>query len=77
MVEVAGRTYAFIGLERATRSAVAVFDITNPQDVGFVDLIVTDGDVSPQGLAAYRHRGMTDLAIAPTKPPPPPPPCTA
>lgn len=64
LLESAGRTYAFIGLERATQSAVAVFDITNPQDVGFVDMIVTAGDLSPEGLVAYHHRGLDYLAIA-------------
>jgi hypothetical protein len=43
---------------------VAIFDVTNPRDVEFVDLIVTPGDLSPEGLAAYRYRGQHYLAIA-------------
>jgi len=62
--DLGGRTYAFVGLERTTKSAVAVFDITDPYDVSFVDVIVTQGGVSPEGLVAYRHRGADYLAIA-------------
>ena len=64
LLDIAGRTYAFIGLERTIKGAVAVFDITRPTDVAFVDMIVTDGDVSPEGLAAYHYRGDFFLAIA-------------
>ncbi len=64
LLDIGGRTYAFIGLERTTRSAVAIFDITDPTDVSFVDMIVTPGDVAPEGLAAYKYRGHYYLAIA-------------
>jgi len=64
MIVVRGRTYAFVGLERATSSAVAVFDITNPYDARFLDMIVTPGDLSPEGLAAFAFRGNFYLAIA-------------
>jgi hypothetical protein len=64
LLDIGGRTYAFIGLERTKKAAVAVFDITNPHRVGFIDMIVTDGDISPEGLAAYHHRGNFYLAIA-------------
>lgn len=64
LLQIANRTYAFIGLERTTQAAVAVFDITNPQRVSFVDMIVTDGDISPEGLSAYTYRGQHYLAIA-------------
>jgi hypothetical protein len=58
------RTYAFVGLERTLTSAVGVFDITEPAKTTFVDMIVTDGDVSPEGLAAYHYRGDQYLTIA-------------
>ena len=61
---IGDRTYAFIGLERTTSSSVAIFDVTDPNDVAFVDLIVTPGSLSPEGLAAYRYRGQHYLAIA-------------
>jgi hypothetical protein len=59
-----GRTYAFIGLERASTAAVAIYDITVPASASFVDMIVTDGDLSPEGLAAFESGGSTYLAIA-------------
>ena len=58
------RTYAFIGLERTTKSAVAVFDVTVPAASSFVDMIVTTGDKSPEGLAAFTYRGKHYLAIS-------------
>ena len=64
LLDISGRTYAFIGLERTTRSACAIFDITSPFDVSFVDMIVTTGDLSPEGLAAFQYRGQFYLAIA-------------
>ena len=47
--EVAGRTYAFVGLERAG-GGVMVFDITRPKKVEFVQYVRTDGDIAPEGL---------------------------
>ena len=64
LLDIGGRTYAFIGLERTTKAAVAVFDISTPSKAKFVDMIVTDGDLSPEGLAAYHYRGDFYLAIA-------------
>jgi hypothetical protein len=64
LLDLGGQTYAFVALERTLTAAVAIFDITNPTDVSFVDVIVTDGDLSPEGLSAYKYRGQTYLAIA-------------
>ena len=64
LVKIGSRTYAFIGLERTTQAAVAVFDITDPEDTTFVDMIVTPGDLSPEGLAAFKYRGNYFLAIS-------------
>jgi DNA-binding beta-propeller fold protein YncE len=64
LLDIGPRTYAFVGLERATSSAVAVFDITDPYAAEFLDLIVTRGDLSPEGLAAFAFRGGFYLAIA-------------
>lgn len=64
LLAIGGRTFAFIGLERTTSSAVAVFDISNPFDPNFLDLIVTAGDLAPEGLAVYHDRGQFYLAIA-------------
>jgi hypothetical protein len=30
---------------------VAVFDVTNPRKVSFLDMIVTPGDLAPEGVA--------------------------
>jgi hypothetical protein len=57
--KVAGRTLAFIGFERI--GGVAVYDVTNPFDVGLVDYVntrsfagsfnfATSGDLGPEGL---------------------------
>jgi len=64
LLDIAGRTYAFIGLERTRKSAVAVFDVTNPHKASYVDMIVTEGDISPEGLAAFHYRGDFYLAVA-------------
>ncbi len=64
LMEIGGRLYAFIGLERTTQGAVAIFDITDPENSSFVDMIVTAGDVSPEGLKAFSKDGKYYLAIA-------------
>ena len=43
---------------------MAVFDITEPAKARYVDMIVTDGDRAPEGLATYQFRGDYYLAIA-------------
>lgn len=64
LLDIAGRTYAFISLERTSKGAIAIFDITHPTEAGFIDMIVTEGDVAPEGMAAYHYRGNFYLAIA-------------
>lgn len=64
LIEINGRTFAFIGLERTTESAVAVFDITDPANSSFIDMIVTNGTFAPESLTAYSHDGRYFLAIA-------------
>lgn len=64
LLRIKGRMLAFIGLERALKSAIAVYDITNPNSVQFVDTIVSDGDVSPEGLKAFKAHGKYYLAVA-------------
>ena len=58
-----GKTLAFIGLERTLKSAVAIFDITDPTQASYLDMIVTDGDLRPEGLEAFSMDGMNFLAI--------------
>ena len=64
IMKIEDRVYAFIGLERTTSSAIAVFDVTVPANAHFVDMIVTAGDKAPEGLAAFKHRGKNYLAIS-------------
>jgi hypothetical protein len=64
LLDLGWKTYAFIGLERTTKSAVAVFEVSNPWNVRFLDMIVTDGDLAPEGLDVYQYRGRFFLAIA-------------
>jgi DNA-binding beta-propeller fold protein YncE len=64
LVDIRGRTYAFVGLERTTSSAIAVFDVTDPNQATFLDMIVTPGDLSPEGLSVFAYRGNFYLAIA-------------
>lgn len=61
---IGGKTFAFIGLERTTKGAVAVFDITDPANASFIDMIVTDGTNRPEGLVTFEKDGLVYLAIA-------------
>jgi hypothetical protein len=64
LASFAGRTLAFIGLERATTSAIAVYDITDPANASFVDMIVSAGDLSPEGLTTFSIGNTLYLAVA-------------
>lgn len=64
LLDLGWKTYAFIGLERTTKAAVAVFDISNPWHVRYLDMIVTEGDLAPEGLDVYEYRGRFYVAIA-------------
>jgi DNA-binding beta-propeller fold protein YncE len=64
LMDIGGRTYAFVGLERTTSSAIGVFDVSDPYAATFLDMIVTPGDLSPEGMAAFAFRGDFYLAIA-------------
>jgi YVTN family beta-propeller protein len=46
--QVNNRTYAFIGLERT--GGVMVYEVTNPNQPVFVEYVLTEGDVAPEGL---------------------------
>ena len=61
---LAGRTIAAIGLERTTTGAIALFDITDPTKVSFIDMIVSTGDLAPEGLTAFEFGGKSYLAFA-------------
>jgi hypothetical protein len=61
LFEIDGRTLAFIGLERTTKGAVAVFDVTDPADVIDLGMVVSENDISPEGLEAFRMNGRNYL----------------
>jgi hypothetical protein len=64
LMHIKGRVLAFVGLERTLKSAIAVYDITDPHDVEFLDMIVSEGDVSPEGLHAFKPGHRHYLAVA-------------
>jgi hypothetical protein len=66
LFEINGRTLAFVGLERTTRSAVAVYDITDPAQASFLQLIVSSDTtvLRPEGLVAFESEGRTYLAVS-------------
>lgn len=64
LMTIGGRTLAFIGLERTTKAAVAIFDITDPANASFIDFLVTDGDLAPEGMKGFEMDGHYMLAIA-------------
>jgi hypothetical protein len=55
---------AFIGLERTLKAAVTVFDITDPSQVQYVDMIVGEGDRSPESLVAFKAGSHYCVAVA-------------
>lgn len=66
---IGGRTLAFIGMERTTRTAVAVYDITDPANATFLQMIVGDAGLVPperraEGLLAFESGGKIYLAVA-------------
>jgi hypothetical protein len=64
LLHIKGRVLAFIGLERTLESAIVVYDITDPTAVEYVGMIVSDGDVSPEGLRAFRVGSRYFVAVA-------------
>jgi DNA-binding beta-propeller fold protein YncE len=64
LMEIHGRTFALIGLERTTQAGIAIFDITAPANTSFVDMLVSDGDVAPEGLKGYFLDGAYYVAFS-------------
>lgn len=63
LFSINGRTIAAIGLERTLKSAVALYDVTDPANASFLDMIVTDGDLAPEGIEAFSVNGSLYLAV--------------
>jgi DNA-binding beta-propeller fold protein YncE len=64
LMDIGGRTFAFVGLERTTKGAIAVFDITDPANSSFVQMLVSNGDLAPEGLKGYVLNGAYYLAFS-------------
>lgn len=64
LLTIGDRTYAFVGLERTLESALGVFDITDPKNMRFERLLISPGDVSPEGLKGYQLDGAYYMAFS-------------
>lgn len=65
LITIDGKVYAFIGLERTTRGAVAVFDISDPANAVFVKILLTGAsELRPEGLKGFTLDGLHYLAVA-------------
>ena len=64
VLSIGERTFAFVGLERTTSAALAVFDITDPANSSFVKMLVSNGDRSPEGLKGYVLNGFAYIAFS-------------
>ncbi|MEZ0316718.1 MAG: choice-of-anchor I family protein, partial [Methylophilaceae bacterium] len=62
LFSIGGHTLAFIGLERTLKGAVAIYDVTDPAHPSFIDMLVTDGDIAPEGLKAFESNGKVYLS---------------
>jgi hypothetical protein len=76
VMEIGDRTFALVGLERTKRSSIGIFDITDPMNVSFIDLLVADAqkdltanaapdfDLSPEGLEGFEIDGNYYIAYS-------------
>lgn len=64
LLRIEGRVLAFIGLERTLKAALAVYDVTDPEAVEYIDMIVSEGDRSPEGLTAFKAGHRHYVAVA-------------
>ena len=76
MLTIGDRTFALVGLERTLRSSIGIFDITDPKNVSFIDLLVADAsnglvdnakydfDLSPEGLEGFEIDGNYYIAYS-------------
>ncbi len=60
---VAGRTYAFVALERTTTSVAAVFDVSDPYNVVAVDPLVFPGAQRIEGITFLRSEAGEPVGV--------------
>lgn len=66
VMEIAGKTFAFIGLERTTTGAIAVFEIdaNDPSKTSFVRMLTMNGQIAPEGMKGFTMDGVHYLAVS-------------
>ncbi len=64
--ELAGRQIAAVGLERTTRGAVALFDVSDPANTSFLQILDSgsSGEIRVEGMLAFEQGGQFYLALA-------------
>jgi DNA-binding beta-propeller fold protein YncE len=60
--QLGATTLMFLGLERS--NAVMVWDLSDRDNVTFIDMLFTAGDISPEGLGFFTDDGRGYLAVA-------------
>lgn len=60
--KVNGRDLLFLGLERS--NAVMVWDLTNLNQIEFLEVMYTQGNVGPEGLCFFTNKKGSFLAVA-------------
>jgi len=60
--QLGATTLMFLGLERS--NAVMVWDLSDRNNVSFIDMLFTAGDISPEGLSFFTDDGRGYLAVA-------------
>lgn len=65
LFEFGGRTIAAIGMERTLQGAVALFDVTDPYAVSFMQIISTGlaSEFRVEGISAFEWNGNSYLAL--------------
>lgn len=66
LMEIGGKTFAFVGLERTTAGAIAVFeiDVNDPTQTSFVRMLTVNGQIRPEGVKGFTLDGMHYLAVS-------------
>ncbi|OAI11691.1 hypothetical protein A1359_01700 [Methylomonas lenta] len=62
MGNVNGRDLLFLGLERS--NAIMTWDLTDLNDITFLDMIFTGGNIGPEGLSFFSNAQGSFLAVA-------------
>ena len=58
ILEIAGKRYIAVGLERTELGAFAIFNADDPSNLAFEQLVVTEEDDAVEGMFAFAHNGI-------------------